>query len=294
MLRTLIQFSGLSATLALAIIPHHHCIDKYRDFRAKYHMDQTEEPVKEKCQKRFEQVMDDMKLSDDHRSRLELFYVYGYDIFSAGFFSTIFGKGIVGIPQSYEYESTKDIDKHMLFIQDKPLDWTKKEAHDFLESIVLSEYAQKYAIAREIMKIETRSMRYDIMLQGGLGTFTIFMYETCLYFIKALQGRTLYRFLLALFTYGGAIFTWTAVRIENNCNRDIKFYENLLSLSPKYIEGAHEFYSKLYQRNQALKLILKDNNKSSTSYIHEYLFAWNRGLSIPQKLALFNPRFQEI
>nr|XP_033335004.1 transmembrane protein 177 [Megalopta genalis] len=293
MQRTLLQLGTLNATIALTILPHNYYLDKYRGLRAKYRMNQEEEPVKEKCQKRFEQVMDDMKLSDDRRDRLSLFHVYGYDIFSAGYYSTIFGRGVIGIPMNYEYESIKDVDKQMLFIQDKPLDWNKKESHVFLESIILSENAQKYAMAREMMKILTRDIRYETMTHAGIGALAILLFESMLYFVKVFRERRAYQVLMALFTYSGAFFTWTIIKIENNCNRDIKIDEYLLSLGSNYVKGANEFYNKLYERNKAVKLIRGDNSKSST-YMHEYLLRWNRGLSIPERQSFFNSRLQNI
>lgn len=256
-------------------------------------MNQTEEPVKEKYRKRFVQVMDDLKLSEKDRERLKLFHVYGYDIFSAGELSRGKGNGLIGIPMNYEYENAEKVDKCQILVQNQPLDYTKQEANDFLESIVLSENAQKYAIAREILKVKYRNIQNEVILLAIHSFLTVAIYDTFNAYIKLFREKKLYRFLLGAFIYTGGIFLWIAIKIVSNCERDIRIDNQLLLLGSNYIEGANEFYTKLFRRNMALKFILGDKSKLSKSFMYENLFAWHRGLSIPEKKSYFSARLQE-
>ncbi|XP_076648975.1 transmembrane protein 177 [Halictus rubicundus] len=291
--RHFVAIGAVGTSIALTALPHTIYLDTFRQLRTKYRMNQTEEPVKEKYLKRFEQVMGDLKLSDKDRKRLKLFYVYGYDIFSAGQLSSGKGTGLIGIPMNYEYENAGTVDKYKILIQNEPLDYTKQEANDFLESIILSENAQKYAIAREILKLKHRNIQNEAILLGVHTFITVAIYDAFNAFFKLFKEKKLYRFLLGAFVYGAGIFLWIAIKIVNNCERDVKIDNQLLLLGPKYIEGANEFYIKLFRRNMALKFILGDKNTLSKSFMYENYFAWHRGLSIPEKISYFNARLQE-
>ncbi|XP_053983703.1 transmembrane protein 177 [Hylaeus volcanicus] len=278
-LRHIVTMGACTFASAVTIFPQTSGLELYRQFKAKYRLDQSEEPVKEKFKIMFEEVMNDLKLNQKQREKLRIFNVYGYDVFHAG---TMLGKrgGVVGIPINFEYESVDTINKNDIKLSDKPIPWHQQEAKDFLESLVLSENAKKFALAREILKLRDNSIEMDTLRYLSHFLLLFFIYNTFHKGMK-LSERKIARFMIASAACVGGIASFIGLYNSNQNARDIKVDTKLSILGPEYIEGGKEFYEKLLKRNIALRTLLGENGKKLfTTNGNEIYFLWPNRLSI--------------
>ncbi|KAF7417840.1 hypothetical protein HZH68_000493 [Vespula germanica] len=145
---------GISASITaycVNLMPHTIFLDKLENTVAFYRRGvrlRINNKVKELCK----EVMDDLKLPENTQSLIKPFYVFGFHPFQAGTLNKMFG-GIIGIPSNFLFHDTADAAVEKLVINNKELDRMKEEANDLFNSLVLSKNAQKYVIAREILKI---------------------------------------------------------------------------------------------------------------------------------------------
>jgi len=124
------------------------------------------------------------------------------------------------------------------------------------DSLVLSENAQKFGIARNIALSDT----HHVFVHGGMGMFTIALYYFLSYnannmlygLYKPRSFRTVVYAGLGTFCYG----IWAV-------SRDLitKLHENYAdkragTININYAKGGVEFYSKTLQRNMALRSLM--------------------------------------
>ncbi|XP_015436528.1 PREDICTED: transmembrane protein 177 [Dufourea novaeangliae] len=286
--------STVGASCAIAL-PNTYFLEKYRQIRAKYRIDQTEITVSEKCQKRFQEVLDDLKLSEELKERIKLFHVYGNNVFSAGTLHKHHGL-VIGIPMNFEYENIDSIDKDMRFLENKFVDWNSKIAKDFLKSLIFSENAQKFSIAREILMTKQSDQRLCLL--------QLFMHITIVYGLydmivcrpsKLSPRKNLIRYVFGSIFFIVGIAVWIAIRDLSVYESEIKVDELLSKLGPKYIQGGNEFYNKLLNRNIALRSLLGDDGKKlfTVNGNDNYLIR-HRGVPLFYRKSYFDSKLQNI
>ncbi|XP_031850026.1 transmembrane protein 177 [Nomia melanderi] len=287
LLRRKILGVALAGSVSALVLPQTILLEKYKELKAKYRTNQTEVPLHEKCKNLFEQVLDDMKLSDEDRKLIKPFQAFGYNIFSAGMLTRSSYGAIIGIPMTYVQGDVNAINKFHISFNGKPIDWTKESAHNFLESLALSENAQKYAIAREVLKLKKNYLHKQVLMVvlNTLGLY--YIYSRCYKNFDVFQRSRFFRVLLGSVIIFVTVFTTFALNCDINVYLEKKHDEELSKLGPNYVKGAIEYYNKLFIRNMALKDLLNDERKNPDVYKYEDTFIWNRGASLPERILYF-------
>lgn len=67
-------------------------------------------PPTKKLQERFQKTLDLVQIDEHEKHLYKAFHSYGFDIMSIGLSASRFGV-YVGLPNNFEYDSVKDIDK---------------------------------------------------------------------------------------------------------------------------------------------------------------------------------------
>ncbi|XP_072745160.1 transmembrane protein 177 isoform X1 [Anoplolepis gracilipes] len=285
---------GITATVVgyyTVLMPHTIFLSKYRYMVATYQMEK-EVPLGFKIQRRIERVMDDLKLSDDIRNVIKPFSVFGFDVFYAGTLNKKYG-AILGIPSNFT--NTPEQLRKNLQIKEVPIDWTRQDAQSFLNALTLSESAQKFAIAREILQIQAE----EPYLNSYILAFTIAilwtLYNAIAYRFR-LRDRNviLYGTLYSGFTVFGAI-SWFGITDYLSYHLDKKNDEDLCSLGAEYIKGGQEFYEKMLIRNRAARSLLGDEGKRIyTAYGNEHTFVRQKHVPLSHRKDFFNLRLQNL
>lgn len=123
-------------------------------------------------------------------------------------------------------------------------------------SLILSDSAQKFAIAREIVKANS----HQVSILSALNASAIAAYYYFTYHFNR-KGKFFQRPLplrVGIYSIIGSIaFTmWMFIKDFSTYNFEETADEKAASLSEEYAQGALEFYTKILQRNIALRSLL--------------------------------------
>lgn len=240
------------------LLPHTYCLEWYRKFRARYDFEDNEIPVRKDIQRRFEEAIDDINLSHSSeikKENIKLFNVHDIEVFHAGSLYTKSG-GLVGIPANFEYENINSITDGTISIQYPALNWDLEAIKEFHSSLVLSENAQKFAIAREILKVATLDPIYkfcNVLIDITIAITGYQLLYSKLNGTKQQKGIQVFCItIIAIATFFLTAMTHSALNVyrENEVN------EIMSKLGSEYIQGGVEYYEKLSQKNKALRVLL--------------------------------------
>lgn len=131
-----------------------------------------------------------------------------------------------------------------------------KTGQMFMQSLILSDSAKKYSIARELVLTDTfrvllKSISYSLSLlpMCALGTVVLSSLPA-----KPAKFRAFAFFVLC--NVGIVVCLLIRVALENYYQNDAD--SKVASISKEYIYGGIEYYEKLIQRNLALRNIVPD------------------------------------
>lgn len=273
-----------TSTLLGHLLPHTILLEKYKNFVHLYRKGFTV-PLSEKLQNRFEKALELAGVLEEDRHLFKPFTAYGFDIFSAGSSYSHFGV-IVGLPANFSYENPDTVDKHLIKIRDESVTWELDEGKAFLDSLILSENAQLYAMAREIKFRQTPKPLIDAVVAvissgGAYGIANAINVKQNLY-VRPLIVRVILYCIVGAFTFGSYALCkdFSQVYYENKIDKELK------SKSPIFVEGGKEYYKKLLQRNLALRKLLGKEGERSFSILGNeiYLFRYKHIPLVDRKI----------
>lgn len=286
---------GVTATAVgyyAVLMPHTIFLSKYRYMVARYHQIGKEVPLGFKIQQRIQKVMDDLKLSDDIRSVIRPFSVFGFDLLHAGTLNNKYGV-ILGIPANFTY--TPEELRANLQIKEEPIDWTRQDSQSFLNASMLSENAQRFAIAREILRIQAEEPYFNSYRLALIIAILWTLYNAITYRFRLRDKNViLCRTLYSSFTVFGAL-SWFGIKDYRSYDLDRKNDEALCKLGAEYIKGGQEFYEQTLRRNRAIRSLLGDEGKRIyTAYGNEQTFLRQKHVPISHRKDLFDSRLQNL
>lgn len=254
LLRTILMGGAVSAQ----ICPHSFLLQKYRKIRARYDFEDHEIPVRQDIQRRFEEVIDDLNIVYRPmipKERIQCFNVHDIEMFHAGITYLKYG-GLVGIPMNFEYNNINQINNENITIQSASFQWDAEATKEFHKSLILSENAQKFAMARHILSVTTFDpiiKAFNIFADLFLGAAAYDFLRSYLNITK--QQRAKNALCMSITAIGVFILT-TLTHSELDNYREKEINEIVSKLSKEYIEGGVEYYEKLLQKNRALRVLL--------------------------------------
>lgn len=252
---------GVTATVIgyyTVLMPHTVFLKKYRYVMATYQLGK-ETPLGSKIEQRIQRVMDDLKLPVDVRDAVKPFSVFGFDLFHAGTLSAKYG-AILGIPANF-ISTTEEL-RENLQIKEESVDWTRQDAQAFLRAMRLSESAQKFAIARELLRIQAEEPYFNSLGLAVIIATLLTLYSFVSYRFRLREGNAMMRrtFYVVFPVFGATL--WFGMKDYRSHRLDMENDEALCRLGPEYIKGGQEFYDKLLIRNKALRSLLGTEGKS--------------------------------
>ncbi|XP_068203255.1 transmembrane protein 177 isoform X2 [Palaemon carinicauda] len=247
------------------VLPNTLLTEKFKDITQLYKKG-SPVPVSENVKSLAEAAMNDLKWSQTKQKLIKIYTGYGFDLFNAGTFM-LFAKGVLGIPKNFQYGNIEDFDKTGILVKNEPVHWDTPAGKALKESLVFSDEAKKFAIARELAYLETGA-------PFGYGIFSASVIVSC-YAISSHLNRKLNMFhrprtLRALMYTAVSLFTYTSwvlckdvacVSFEADVDKTVA------DISESYAKGGLEFYEKILQRNIALRSLMgEDGEKLFTAY----------------------------
>ncbi|CAH0385700.1 unnamed protein product [Bemisia tabaci] len=255
-------------------------------------------PVPEDLKEMFNAVKNDLPNQDAfYQKFMNVFMVNGFDPFYAGSTRTLYG-GIVGIPKTFTYKSIKDAldEAKDIRIQDSPIMWdyVEQEVKDKLfNSLVFSEKAIKYAMAYNCILIDGVSVAFYAfypallaVLNGVIGDYTTQKYKlnNKPFIVKAAAA-------LGICTL--SVCTWISlVNVHKNVQEKTanKVVEEM---DEEYLEGAIEYWSKIVDRNLALRHLMKDGESRYSPQGKEIYLLGSPGINPVDQKAIYEKLLEE-
>lgn len=243
-------------------------------------------PLTAKVQQTIQRVMDDLKLPDDVRNVIKPFSVFGFDVFQAGTLGAEYG-AVLGIPANFN--CTTERLRQELQLKDEPLDWSRQDARTFLSSLTLSENARRFAIAREILRIQAEEPRFN-SLHLALTVAVLWTLYNAITLRLQLRDRNVImcRSLYVSFAVLGAA-SWIGIADYRSYKLDGAHDRTLCALGGEYARGGQEFYEKMLMRNRALRSLLgKDGERQYTANGNERTFLRQKHMPIACRKDFFD------
>lgn len=226
------------------------------------------------------QIFDKILWDPASEANVELFCAYGQDIVHRGSSFSSYGS-IIGLPVHFKYRNIEDVEKEKITLNNVPIDWDSAAGKQLIQSLILSEKARRFAIARELFYLHT----FHIHIQGVLLCFSLFFaywVGAGLNAVYRLPRRTPFAFRVVMYGLltGAALTVYGLASDTYNWYRDKKADKKAMALGQEYAEGGVEFYNKLLQRNMALRALMGPDGKHRyTAYGNDVHF-W-RSPNIP-------------
>ncbi|CAH0546937.1 unnamed protein product [Brassicogethes aeneus] len=279
--------AGAASTCAMLLnfLPQTILLEQYKDLVQLYKKGLSV-PVSLKLKERFLKAIEITQVHPLDRELFKPFSAYGFEIFSAGSIFSRYGV-IVGLPANFSYDSLDGIDKSIIKVNNEPVPWDTEEGQALLNSLVLSENAQLYAIAREIRYRQTSKPLLDVFLATssclvayGLGNKINKKFN---FYMQPFPLRFIMYSLVGLFVAGNYIICkdFSQIYYEESIDKELKEI-------PEMASGGKEFYEKILQRNVALrKLMGKDGENLYTSSGNENYMVRLKHIPLVQRKSFF-------
>lgn len=253
-----IRILAAGTLFAAKILPNSIFLDKYRKFRATYGFDGNELPISKQVSQRIEDVMNDLKVPEDVRDKIKFFHVHDIKMFHAGTVNGFYG-AIIGIPPNFNYESS-NLPLDQVGVHNKSALWTDEISQNFIDCLVLSEDAQKFAIAREVKKVIKLNF-WMKLFNLALDTSTVIVvHETFYVFLKMINRPAAIQILYGCACILGGFILWLVLENAIDKANDEEIAEELTKLGPKYVQGGKEFYEKLCEQNHIINHFVSNFN----------------------------------
>lgn len=206
-------------------------------------------------------VLDDLNISEYQQILLKPFMVFGFDVWRAGSLRTRFG-ALIGFPINFTYESIENVDKQSIVVNNDEVNWERRDAQKLLNSLILSDNAKKYAIAREITMVDSKHLIIEsvtiAMLFGSCYGVTAAINDSLNLFAKSRSVRVPFYFLIGGFFYG----LWSMQKDLLTRYYEMQCDQDLAQLGEVYIKGGLEFYDQMLKRNIALRTLMGSAGES--------------------------------
>ncbi|XP_058800249.1 transmembrane protein 177 [Phymastichus coffea] len=253
--------TGLGITVSIGsfladYLPHTFFIDRYKTALQMLRVGQ-EVPLDSNLKELFHSVLDDLKLSNEDKEKFEPFTIGGFEVYHAGIPSGKF-HAIIGLPINFTYQDVQSIDSLDIRIglNRDSLNIYHPAAQDLLESLVLSDKAKKFAIAREVLMAQNNVPIYRSIESPIIFTASVMSAE----FLRVKMNLSNKPLPLTILTFGVSavmgIMTWFQIRDAINTYYEKQVDKELAKYGQDYIYGGREYYNKILKRNIALRTLL--------------------------------------
>lgn len=215
------------------------------------------EPVtlSEKLEDLFQQVLKEYGISST--KNFSAFASFGFHPVGAGVPWLPAGAQI-GIPANFN--STDDdpsgITNRNIFINGKTVDWSSDAGSALKEALVFSPEAQKFAIAREVARLQSGGPALSAAVVpvclGGVWVYSVVLKQI----LGLHAGPALFRGAANVVALGIGAVSYFLMSDSLNQWIDFSSDRRAAGVSPDYAKGGVEFYDKILSRNKTLRSLM--------------------------------------
>ncbi|KAM9850449.1 transmembrane protein 177 isoform 1-T2 [Aulostomus maculatus] len=252
--RTPLLITSCSGLFAANMFYHVFPDVTYRQFYQAWHKGEPD-TLSDKLQDIFQQVLKDYGISS--LKNFSAFASFGFQPVGAGVPWLPAGAQI-GLPANFNSsaDDTGAITNRVIFINGKTVEWESDAGATLRESLVFSLEAKKFAIAREVARLQSggpvMSASVASLCLGGVWVYSVFLKQMFGLHAGSLMLRGAVNFValglgaVSYYLTSDALSQW----IDYNSDR------RAARVSLDYAKGGVEFYDKILSRNKTLRSLM--------------------------------------
>lgn len=227
----------------------------------------------------FSQVYDVVGIIPQKAHLVRWFQTIGFDPIHFGSTQMRFG-AIIGVPRHWDYRSGSDIEKEEYRLghaSKRVIPWHLDEGAAIANSLVLSDDAKRFAIARELTGVDNHRIEWSAATVGVLYYSMLAINQRLHRALPLLQKSRAIRYTVFSSTAGLFALSYLWGKDARRAYNDRKNDRRCATLGDSYIVGGYEYYAKAMQRNRALRLLLgEDDGPALYSKDGDHRFGWLR------------------
>ncbi|GAU99215.1 hypothetical protein RvY_10247 [Ramazzottius varieornatus] len=254
---------GLVITGALAA-PHTFLLRKSKDQLQMYSDGYPVKPSPALCDI-IAETLADYRLPEDISRRIRWFTAFGFDPIHMGALNLTSG-AVIGLPKTFSYTSVEDVDRSSIKMhRDKSVPWRTEAGEALLNSLILSKEAKKFAIAREVIAVDSTYIYFKTL---ALATVFPIGYK-CAVTVNDTFGLFRYPRKLRVSIYAG--WSLLGILVAIGINDAVNYFydksadKKVAALGYTYCKGGVEYHSKRLLRNRALRELLGREGQATYS-----------------------------
>ncbi|XP_076040183.1 transmembrane protein 177 isoform X2 [Oratosquilla oratoria] len=285
--------SGGIGSFCVFYLPNTFLLDKYKEITQLYR-NGVPVAVPLNIKGLANKVFEDMKMTEVEKKLVKLYSGYGFDMFRGGSTQTKHG-AIVGVPANFKYSTIEDFETSGIMLNKDCIPWNSAGGLALKKSVILSEEAKKFALAREFHHIKTAEP-YIIGFASSLTFLACYSFTSGLNRKLKLYSRPRsLRLCLYLLTCSFFGTFWCFMKDFTTCVYEYEADSVIGDLGSEYVRGGLEFYEKIIQRNCSLRLLLgKDGESIYTAYGNDEVFLRTRHVPFTVRRDYFRQRNAEL
>ncbi|NWI89185.1 TM177 protein, partial [Pitta sordida] len=192
----------------------------------------------------------DVKSTDSYRA----FAASGFQPVGAGI-PWLPAGSLVGIPPNFEStaEDKTGIVNHVVVINGKKVDWESSEGVALKEALTFSLKAQKFAIAREVMYLQSGGPLASAVVAPACLAGTFLCGRVIKLFLGLSYGPVILRGICNIVAAAGGLLCYCVSSDAVTYHLDCKADRKAALVSTDYARGGVEFYDKILSRNRILR-----------------------------------------
>lgn len=207
---------------------------------------------------------------------LQFFTCFASDPLHGGSLKTRFG-AIIGLPGTFAYKDVADINREELLLDQMVVDWNSANGETLLKSLVLSDKAKAFAIAREINYATFHQIHVETFMRSIVGVLAY----SCGHLLSkyfALERRLKFwaRFSLYSFIASAWFVLYVSLKDSYYCRQDNAADRKAAALSRAYAEGGVEYYNKVLLRNKSLRALMGTAGQKRYTAYGNVVSTWRR------------------
>lgn len=215
------------------------------------------EPVQlsHKLETLFQQVLSDFSVRSPQK--FSAFASFGFHPVGAGL--PLLPSGVrIGIPANFNSseEDSTGITDRTIFINGRTVDWSSAPGSALRAALVLSEQAQKFAVAREVARLDSCFPALSAAV-APLCLAGVWAYSVALKHMFSLHtGPVLIRAGVNALSLGLGAVTYLMASDAVGHYVDYNSDRRAAAVAPGYAKGGVEFYEKMLSRNRTLRALM--------------------------------------
>lgn len=254
---------GCSIANVLYMSPHGSLIDSVKDYYEHYSEDKPT-VIRPKLQQLIEECMKDIGMSEEEKilTKCVIANVYEQPRSYGYFYGKVFNRVLVLLPQFFNHQSEEDFDKkntsEAIPVR-LDLSENSQDYRQFQSSLMLSDEAKKFAIARELQRSTKGYHRWEATM-GVIMVFTAYLVSrvvnTQLKLHKGPRFTRMATYMTLAMTHF-IMFLYNSKYMKNS--QETEFDEAVARISKSYARGGVE----LYLKETARHLYIRQNVTNS-------------------------------